>query len=135
MTNHLYCYLISISSGNKRKLSTGLAIIGSPPLIFLDEPTAGMDPTASRFLWDVLSFLRESGELQLYSFILLALLFIPRNCDCPLVVLQLARQEPVFLYCEGQWREVACWRPPPAEKASPSPLFAPPPLSEPLPKI
>lgn len=51
----------SYSGGNKRKLSTGLAIIGSPPLIFLDEPTAGMDPTARRFLWDVLCYLRGTG--------------------------------------------------------------------------
>ncbi|KAL5259612.1 hypothetical protein ACHWQZ_G009905 [Mnemiopsis leidyi] len=51
----------SYSGGNKRKLSTGIAIIGSPPLIFLDEPTAGMDPTARRFLWDVLSYLRAAG--------------------------------------------------------------------------
>jgi len=51
----------SYSGGNKRKLSTGIAIIGSPPLIFLDEPTAGMDPTARRFLWDVLCYLRAAG--------------------------------------------------------------------------
>ena len=51
-----------MSLGNKRKLSTGIAIIGSPPLIFLDEPTAGMDPTARRFLWDVLCYLRGTGQ-------------------------------------------------------------------------
>jgi len=41
-------------SGNKRKLSTAIALIGDPPIVFLDEPTTGMDPGARRFLWDVL---------------------------------------------------------------------------------
>uniref|UniRef100_A0A7N6B056 P-type phospholipid transporter n=1 Tax=Anabas testudineus TaxID=64144 RepID=A0A7N6B056_ANATE len=48
------------SGGNKRKLSTAIALIGCPPVIFLDEPTTGMDPKARRFLWDcILSVIRE----------------------------------------------------------------------------
>ncbi|PAA64936.1 hypothetical protein BOX15_Mlig007406g1, partial [Macrostomum lignano] len=39
------------SGGNKRKLSCGVAFIGGPPILFLDEPTAGMDPKARRSLW------------------------------------------------------------------------------------
>ncbi|XP_076811813.1 phospholipid-transporting ATPase ABCA1-like isoform X2 [Clavelina lepadiformis] len=39
------------SGGNKRKLSAAIAFIGCPPIVFLDEPTAGMDPMARRFLW------------------------------------------------------------------------------------
>ena len=42
-----------LSGGNKRKLSVALAIIGSPPIILLDEPSAGMDPEARRFMWRV----------------------------------------------------------------------------------
>merc|ERR1719262_513283 len=42
------------SGGNKRKLSAAVSLIGSPPLVFLDEPSCGMDPVARRFLWGVL---------------------------------------------------------------------------------
>merc|ERR1719461_696185 len=38
------------SGGNKRKLSTAIALIGNPSIVFLDEPTSGMDPGARRFL-------------------------------------------------------------------------------------
>lgn len=44
----------SLSGGNKRKLSVAIAMLGSPDLLFLDEPSTGMDPHARRFLWDVI---------------------------------------------------------------------------------
>ncbi|XP_062570055.1 phospholipid-transporting ATPase ABCA3-like [Saccostrea cucullata] len=50
------------SGGNKRKLSTAIALIGDPPFILLDEPTTGMDPAARRQLWNVLSQVRASGR-------------------------------------------------------------------------
>lgn len=50
------------SGGNKRKLSTALALIGDPAVIFLDEPTAGMDPGAKRNLWNVISKIRAAGK-------------------------------------------------------------------------
>lgn len=49
------------SGGNKRKISTGIALIGDPPLVLLDEPTSGMDPVARRHLWDVLNAARDAG--------------------------------------------------------------------------
>ncbi|XP_075880377.1 phospholipid-transporting ATPase ABCA3 [Nelusetta ayraudi] len=52
----------SYSGGNKRKLSAGMALIGGPPVIFLDEPSTGMDPVARRLLWDAVSRTRESGK-------------------------------------------------------------------------
>ena len=44
-----------LSGGNKRKLSVSIAIMGNPPIILLDEPSAGMDPEARRFMWQVVS--------------------------------------------------------------------------------
>ncbi|KAF4656307.1 hypothetical protein FOL47_009036 [Perkinsus chesapeaki] len=44
----------SLSGGNKRKLSVGMAIIGRPRIVFLDEPSTGMDPVSRRFLWGVI---------------------------------------------------------------------------------
>uniref|UniRef100_A0AAR2JEC1 ABC transporter domain-containing protein n=1 Tax=Pygocentrus nattereri TaxID=42514 RepID=A0AAR2JEC1_PYGNA len=52
----------SYSGGNKRKLSAGVALIGGPPVIFLDEPSTGMDPVARRLLWDAVTRTRESGK-------------------------------------------------------------------------
>ncbi len=61
MTQVLLFSLFS-SGGNKRKLSTALALIGDPAFILLDEPTSGMDPAARRGLWTVLSQVRASGR-------------------------------------------------------------------------
>uniref|UniRef100_A0A3B3Z6U0 ABC transporter domain-containing protein n=1 Tax=Periophthalmus magnuspinnatus TaxID=409849 RepID=A0A3B3Z6U0_9GOBI len=56
------------SGGNKRKLSTAMALIGCPPVVFLDEPTTGMDPKARRFLWDcILSIIKEGRSVVLTS--------------------------------------------------------------------
>jgi len=40
------------SGGNKRKLQVAIAMIGHPEMIFLDEPSTGMDPEAKRFMWN-----------------------------------------------------------------------------------
>ncbi|EQC42571.1 hypothetical protein SDRG_00301 [Saprolegnia diclina VS20] len=45
----------TLSGGNKRKLSVAIALIGAPPLLFLDEPSTGVDPVSRRFLWNVLA--------------------------------------------------------------------------------
>merc|ERR1719310_1718443 len=44
-----------LSGGNKRKMSVAMAIIGNPPIIFLDEPSTGVDPQAKRFMWNIVS--------------------------------------------------------------------------------
>lgn len=45
----------TLSGGNKRKLSVAMAMIGNPRIIFLDEPSTGMDPKARRFMWRVIA--------------------------------------------------------------------------------
>ncbi|XP_030852675.1 phospholipid-transporting ATPase ABCA1 [Strongylocentrotus purpuratus] len=50
------------SGGNKRKLSTAIALIGNPPVIFLDEPTTGMDPKSRRFLWNCITSIVKEGR-------------------------------------------------------------------------
>lgn len=45
----------NLSGGNKRKLAVSIAMIGNPPLVFLDEPSTGVDPQAKRFMWNLVS--------------------------------------------------------------------------------
>jgi ATP-binding cassette subfamily A (ABC1) protein 3 len=45
----------NLSGGNKRKMSVAMALIGNPPLVFLDEPSTGVDPQAKRFMWNIVS--------------------------------------------------------------------------------
>ncbi|XP_032989948.1 phospholipid-transporting ATPase ABCA7 isoform X5 [Rhinolophus ferrumequinum] len=50
------------SVGNKRKLATAVALVGDPPVVFLDEPTTGMDPGSRRFLWNSLQAMVQEGR-------------------------------------------------------------------------
>ncbi|XP_057661740.1 phospholipid-transporting ATPase ABCA3-like [Diorhabda carinulata] len=59
---HLDKKVKEMSGGNKRKLSTVLSLIGDPPVIFLDEPSAGMDPATKRYLWNSLCKIRDRGK-------------------------------------------------------------------------
>lgn len=50
------------SGGNKRKLCTAMALIGNPVVVFLDEPTAGVDPVSRRKLYEVMEHSKHSGQ-------------------------------------------------------------------------
>uniref|UniRef100_A0A182UD52 ABC transporter domain-containing protein n=1 Tax=Anopheles melas TaxID=34690 RepID=A0A182UD52_9DIPT len=50
------------SGGNKRKLSTALALLANPAVVYLDEPTTGMDPGAKRHLWNVIINVKKAGK-------------------------------------------------------------------------
>lgn len=50
------------SGGNKRRLNIAMALIGSPNLILLDEPTTGVDPAARRSLWNVIESCKTTGQ-------------------------------------------------------------------------
>ncbi|XP_043646341.1 retinal-specific phospholipid-transporting ATPase ABCA4 [Drosophila teissieri] len=50
------------SGGNKRKLSTAISVLGNPSVLYLDEPTSGMDPAARRQLWRIIGLIRTAGK-------------------------------------------------------------------------
>ncbi|MEO8690119.1 MAG: ABC transporter ATP-binding protein [Solirubrobacteraceae bacterium] len=52
----------SLSGGQQRRLDVGLALIGDPELLFLDEPTTGFDPSARRGAWALVGGLRDLGK-------------------------------------------------------------------------
>ncbi|KAF1955737.1 putative ABC transporter [Byssothecium circinans] len=54
-----------LSGGNKRKLSLGIALIGNPELVLLDEPSSGMDPVAKRIMWKTLAKFVEGRSVLL----------------------------------------------------------------------
>lgn len=57
----------TLSGGQRRRLDVALGIIGSPELLFLDEPTTGFDPEARRAFWSLIKELRSSGTTILLT--------------------------------------------------------------------
>jgi ABC-2 type transport system ATP-binding protein len=57
----------TLSGGQKRRLDLGLALVGDPELIFLDEPTTGFDPGARRSAWETIRNLRSLGKTVLLT--------------------------------------------------------------------
>ncbi len=52
----------TLSGGQRQRLSVATALVNDPPLIFLDEPTTGLDPQARRNLWEVIAGFRDEGR-------------------------------------------------------------------------
>lgn len=52
----------ALSGGNKRKLSVAMCVLGNPPIILLDEPSAGMDPEARRFMWSIVAKISQQRK-------------------------------------------------------------------------
>jgi len=57
----------TLSGGQKRRLDLGVALVGDPDLVFLDEPTTGFDPAARRTAWDLIRTLRSLGKTILLT--------------------------------------------------------------------
>ncbi|HET7572860.1 MAG TPA: ABC transporter ATP-binding protein [Gaiellaceae bacterium] len=56
-----------LSGGQKRRLDLGVALVGDPDLVFLDEPTTGFDPAARRAAWQMIRSLRSLGKTVLLT--------------------------------------------------------------------
>jgi ABC-2 type transport system ATP-binding protein len=57
----------TLSGGQKRRLDLGVALVGDPDLVFLDEPTTGFDPAARRNAWELVRSLRSLGKTVLLT--------------------------------------------------------------------
>ena len=57
----------TLSGGQRRRLDLGVALVGDPDLVFLDEPTTGFDPAARRAAWEMIRSLRSLGKTILLT--------------------------------------------------------------------
>lgn len=67
LTEHKNRYVKKLSGGQKQRLAIGLAMINDPDIIFLDEPTTGLDPQARRNIWDIILKLKEIGKTTILT--------------------------------------------------------------------
>ena len=67
LTEHQHKQVKSLSGGQLQRLAIGLAIINDPEIIFLDEPTTGLDPQARRNIWDIVLNLKSLGKTTILT--------------------------------------------------------------------
>lgn len=67
LTDHRNKRVKSLSGGQRQRLAIGLAMISDPEIIFLDEPTTGLDPQARRNIWDIVLKLKELGKTTILT--------------------------------------------------------------------
>ena len=80
-----------LSGGNKRKLSVGIAMIGKPPIIFMDEPSTGMDPVNKRFMWEVIARICTSQKARAAPTAPIAPVTLPHAQPCRCLACRSAR--------------------------------------------
>jgi ABC-2 type transport system ATP-binding protein len=67
LTDHRFKKVKSLSGGQRQRLAIGLAMINDPDIIFLDEPTTGLDPQARRNIWDIIRQLKALGKTTILT--------------------------------------------------------------------
>ena len=67
LAEHLSCPAQTLSGGLKRRLNLALSLVHAPQVLFLDEPTAGVDPQSRAFILDVIRQLRDDGATIVYT--------------------------------------------------------------------
>ncbi|PMC35975.1 ABC transporter [Bacillus sp. UMB0899] len=67
LTDHRKNYVKKLSGGQRQRLAIGLAMISDPDIIFLDEPTTGLDPQARRNIWDIILQLKQIGKTTILT--------------------------------------------------------------------
>ncbi len=60
-------YVSKLSGGQRQRLAVACALVGEPELLFMDEPTTGLDPQARRHIWDILRDLKAKGRTILLT--------------------------------------------------------------------
>ncbi|WP_394138627.1 ABC transporter ATP-binding protein [Cytobacillus oceanisediminis] len=67
LTDHRKNQVKKLSGGQRQRLAIGLALISDPEIIFLDEPTTGLDPQARRNIWDIILHLKQLGKTTILT--------------------------------------------------------------------
>ena len=60
-------WVVKLSGGQKQRLAVACALVGDPELLFLDEPTTGLDPQSRRQLWEIIREIRAAGQTVLLT--------------------------------------------------------------------
>jgi ABC-2 type transport system ATP-binding protein len=67
LTEKRSAWVVNLSGGQRQRLAVACALVGDPDLLFLDEPTTGLDPQSRRQLWDIIRELRRRGRTILLT--------------------------------------------------------------------